>query len=78
MSESKNAKIKADHVRRCAVVYVRQSSTRQVKIYQESARVQVGLREKAIQLGWKNPIVICMNQQIKSNNSTNKLIANYQ
>jgi DNA invertase Pin-like site-specific DNA recombinase len=50
--------IAAQHLAREAVVYVRQSTTKQIEDHAESARVQLALREKAIGLGWRHPIVI--------------------
>jgi DNA invertase Pin-like site-specific DNA recombinase len=46
------------HRSRAALVYVRQSSEKQVRMNLESTRIQVGLREKAIALGWSQPVVI--------------------
>ncbi len=51
-------RITADHRTRAAVVYVRQSCPEQVRKNVESIRVQLGLREKAITLGWTHPTVI--------------------
>ena len=50
--------ITPDHLARQAIIYVRQSSAKQVREYTESARVQLGLREKAITLGWQCPKII--------------------
>ena len=46
------------HLSRSAIVYVRQSSTVQVVENVESTRVQLNLRETAINLGWRDPVVI--------------------
>jgi DNA invertase Pin-like site-specific DNA recombinase len=46
------------HLSRQAMVYVRQSSPDQVRNNTESRRVQWGMRERAIELGWQNPVVI--------------------
>jgi DNA invertase Pin-like site-specific DNA recombinase len=46
------AKITVDHQRRCAVVYVRQSSSTQVEHNRESTARQYQLAERAVQLGW--------------------------
>src|ERR1039457_971485 len=46
------AKITVDHLRRCAVVYVRQSSTTQVEHNRESTARQYQLAERAVELGW--------------------------
>jgi DNA invertase Pin-like site-specific DNA recombinase len=44
--------ITAQHLSRLALVYVRQSSPRQVLTNQESLRLQYALRERAQELGW--------------------------
>jgi DNA invertase Pin-like site-specific DNA recombinase len=51
-------RITADHIKRAAIVYVRQSSPEQVRSHAESARIQVGLGEKAVAFGWRNPVTI--------------------
>jgi DNA invertase Pin-like site-specific DNA recombinase len=45
-------KIQARHRDRHAVVYVRQSTMRQVQQHQESTRLQYALADRARQLGW--------------------------
>ncbi len=50
--------ITPDHLAREAVIYARQSTATQVHEHTESARVQFGLREKAIALGWPCPRII--------------------
>jgi DNA invertase Pin-like site-specific DNA recombinase len=52
------SKISADHLRRDAYVYVRQSTPGQVKNHLESQRLQYALAERATQLGWCSPTVI--------------------
>jgi DNA invertase Pin-like site-specific DNA recombinase len=51
-------RITAEHLKRAAIVYVRQSSPEQVRNHAESTRIQVGLREKAVALGWRDPVTI--------------------
>lgn len=46
-------KITADHVRRRAIVYVRQSSEHQVRHNLESQRLQYALADRARALGWQ-------------------------
>ncbi len=46
-------KIRATHIERKAVVYLRQSSLQQVREHRESTRRQYALRERAIALGWR-------------------------
>ena len=45
-------KIQGRHQDRLAIVYVRQSTLRQVEQHQESTRLQYALVERALQLGW--------------------------
>jgi len=57
-------KVTADHLRRDAYLYVRQSSMYQVANNTESARRQYDLRGRAVALGWpaENVIVIDVDQ----------------
>lgn len=52
MSIDNHQKIQADHLRRDAFLYVRQSSLRQVFENTESTKRQYALRERAVALGW--------------------------
>src|SRR5271169_398050 len=52
MSTDNHQKINADHLRRDAFLYVRQSSLRQVFENTESTKRQYALRERAVSLGW--------------------------
>lgn len=52
MSTDIQQKIQADHLRRDAFLYVRQSSLRQVFENTESTKRQYALRERAVALGW--------------------------
>jgi len=49
---SLSEKVQGRHQDRLAVVYVRQSTLRQVEQHQESTRLQYALVERAVQLGW--------------------------
>ena len=51
-------KIGPQHLERKALVYLRQSSDRQVRENQESQRLQYALQDRARQLGWKQVEVI--------------------
>jgi len=51
-------RITATHLKRAAIVYVRQSSPEQVRHHGESTRIQVGLRDKAVAYGWRDPVTI--------------------
>jgi DNA invertase Pin-like site-specific DNA recombinase len=50
-------KIQAQHLNRQALVYIRQSTPKQVQIIQESTRRQYELAEKAHQMGWPQPLI---------------------
>jgi DNA invertase Pin-like site-specific DNA recombinase len=52
MSTDRYQKVTADHLRRDAFLYVRQSSLRQVFENTESTRRQYALRDRAVSLGW--------------------------
>ena len=54
---SELSKITSDHLRRSAVVYVRQSSSTQVENNRESTARQYQLAERAVQLGWQRELV---------------------
>ena len=58
MTADADHRITAGHRARLAVVYVRQSTEMQVRSHTESTRIQIGLREKAIDLGWLQPLLI--------------------
>lgn len=48
-----SGKIQSHHRDRQAVVYVRQSTLQQVSRHQESTRLQYGLVDRALGLGWR-------------------------
>jgi len=58
MAHENDHRITAKHLARDAIIYVRQSSSEQVVTNTESTRLQRELREKAILLGWNNPVII--------------------
>ena len=51
-------RITPDHRERMAIIYVRQSDPQQVRNNTESTRLQLGLRQKAVGMGWLDPIAI--------------------
>jgi DNA invertase Pin-like site-specific DNA recombinase len=58
MKKIVNEKIEECHLVRKAVIYIRQSSERQVQHHIESGRLQYELTDRANVLGWANPIII--------------------
>ena len=61
---SDSAKISADHLRRLALVYVRQSTAAQVEYNRESTERQYHLAERALALGWKREQVKILDQDL--------------
>ena len=57
-------KIRAEHLGRAAVVYVRQSSRQQVLEHTESTRLQYALVERAATLGWARSQVIVIDDDL--------------
>ena len=51
-------KIKAEHLARKAIVYLRQSSDKQVRQNKESQRLQYDVAERMRALGWKEVEII--------------------
>jgi DNA invertase Pin-like site-specific DNA recombinase len=51
------SKIQAQHLNRLALVYIRQSTPKQVQVNQESTRRQYELAEKAHLFGWPQPLI---------------------
>ncbi len=61
---SEHTKITTDHLRRCAVVYVRQSSSTQVENNRESTARQYHLAERAVELGWPRAQVKVLDEDL--------------
>jgi DNA invertase Pin-like site-specific DNA recombinase len=63
-------KIQGDHRDRLAVVYVRQSTVQQVERHQESTRLQYGLVERAVALGWARAQVLVIDEDLGKSGAT--------
>ena len=63
-------KISARHLDRLAVVYVRQSSTRQVLENRESTDRQYALRDHALALGWPSERIVTIDADLGVSGST--------
>ena len=61
---SELSRITADHRRRGAFVYVRQSSTSQVEHNRESTQRQYRLVERAVELGWRRDQVNVVDEDL--------------
>src|SRR6267154_2564535 len=59
-----SSKIAARHLDRVAVVYVRQSSARQVVENCESTQLQYRLRDRAVALGWAAARVVVIDDDL--------------
>jgi DNA invertase Pin-like site-specific DNA recombinase len=64
------AKISAEHIRRRAVVYLRQSTLKQVLENTESTRRQYDLRERAVALGWAADSIEVIDEDLGRSGST--------
>jgi len=63
MSEAA-AKITADHLRRRAIIYVRQSTAAQIEHHRESTARQYQLAEHAVELGWHREDVTVLDEDL--------------
>ncbi|MCP1835539.1 DNA invertase Pin-like site-specific DNA recombinase [Bradyrhizobium sp. USDA 4532] len=63
------SKITAEHLRRCAIVYVRQSSTTQVEHNREATGRQYELAERAARLGWRRDQVKVLDEDLGASGS---------
>lgn len=63
-------KIQHHHLDRLAVVYVRQSTMQQVNRHQESTRLQYGLVERAVDLGWSRSRVLLIDDDLGRSGAT--------
>jgi DNA invertase Pin-like site-specific DNA recombinase len=57
-------KIGPQHRDRWAVVYIRQSTAAQVIHHQESTKLQYGLKQRAMELGWSPDRVVVMDEDL--------------
>ena len=64
MRENAHQKVTADHLRRDAYLYVRQSTVRQVFENTESTRRQYALRERAVAMGWPIERVVVIDSDL--------------
>ena len=64
MSSEAHQKVTANHLRRNAYLYVRQSTMRQVFENTESTQRQYGLRQRAVTLGWPLDRVIVIDSDL--------------
>lgn len=65
-----SGKIKAQHLNRKAIIYIRQSTLQQVQRHQESTRLQYGLADKAVLLGWPRSDIEVIDEDLGCSGST--------
>ena len=63
-------KIHREHLQRMAIVYVRQSTPQQMTRNPESTRLQYGLVERAVTLGWPRAQVLVIDEDLGKSGST--------
>jgi DNA invertase Pin-like site-specific DNA recombinase len=63
-------KIHRHHQERLAVVYVRQSTPQQMTRHPESTRLQYGLVDRALMLGWSRADVLVIDEDLGKSGST--------
>jgi DNA invertase Pin-like site-specific DNA recombinase len=68
--ERLGGKIADRHLERLAVVYVRQSTRQQVADHGESTRLQYGLVERAVGLGWQASRVLVIDEDLGKSGAT--------
>jgi Resolvase, N terminal domain len=59
-----HTKVQADHRKRNAYLYIRQSTPRQVLEHQESTQRQYGLRQQALRLGWAEEQIVVIDTDL--------------
>ena len=64
MREEAHQKVKADHLKRNAYLYIRQSTLRQVLDNSESTKRQYALRQRAVALGWPEDRIIVIDSDL--------------
>jgi hypothetical protein len=60
----RSEKIALHHLERSAIVYIRQSTLQQVLDHQESTRLQYGLVNRALALGWTKEQVLVIDDDL--------------
>jgi DNA invertase Pin-like site-specific DNA recombinase len=68
--ERLGGKVGDRHLERLAVVYVRQSTRQQVLDHGESTRLQYGLVERAVSLGWQTSRVLVIDEDLGKSGSS--------
>lgn len=75
---SGGSKVTAEHLRRDAYVYVRQSKVMQVSEHTESLRRQYELAERAVDLGWSSARVVVIDEDLGRSGSETSARTGFQ
>jgi hypothetical protein len=70
LSLSSSSKIEPAHLDRLAIVYVRQSSPRQVLEHRESTARQYGFAEQAVAFGWPRDRIVTIDEDLGKSGRT--------
>jgi DNA invertase Pin-like site-specific DNA recombinase len=76
--ERLGGKVDDRHLARLAVVYVRQSTRQQVADHSESTRLQYGLVERAVALGWQTSRVLVIDEDLGKSGSSGAARVGFQ
>ena len=63
-------KILRHHQERLAIIYIRQSTPRQVERNQESTKLQYGLVDRAFQFGWARETIVTIDDDLGRSGSS--------
>ncbi|ABR47779.1 Resolvase, N-terminal domain [Alkaliphilus metalliredigens QYMF] len=72
------SKVRAEHLNRMAIVYIRQSTLTQVRYNQESTQRQYALQEKALSLGWTQEQIQIIDEDLGISGSGRSLRQGFQ
>ena len=78
ITPSAHSKVQRHHQERVAVVYVRQSTPQQVTRHPESTRLQYGLVDRALMLGWERSQVQVIDDDLGKSGATAQGRAGFQ
>lgn len=73
-----SSKVRSVHLERRAVVYLRQSTLKQVREHRESTLRQYALRERALRLGWCDDAIDVIDEDLGTSGSTTEGRAGFQ
>jgi Resolvase, N terminal domain len=72
------AAILPHHLNRMAMVYVRQSTPKQLVVHQESTRRQYQLAERAATLGWPQPRIVVLDEDLGRSGASSEARLGFQ